>query len=216
MSTSFGALIVALPAEFDALAFMHKVVSAEATEIPARDAQNPKSKFDHRDAESFEIGHNGRYLWIKNFDYTERFFRRNPTSVLKAMDGLDKPAEMLVVQEYDLSGAYGFALYTDGKLTRLFNAGFEEVDEEGDPLPEELPWLEGTVEEEEDDDDGQVHRTYFHKETGLSCEEEDLGLELTRTVMKARIGLLSEDIEKLNSNTRYFRLPVNTRKKKEA
>jgi hypothetical protein len=214
MSTSFTALIAPRPADFDALAFLQKVAHPEVAEVPAKDARNPKSGFDHRDTECYEIGMDDQWVWIKNYDYTERFFKRNPTTLNKAYEALGKPTQLLVVKEYDNSGDYGFALYTEGKFSRLFNASIGDVDEAGAILPEEKPWLEGKIEEEEDDD-GDVWRTYINSETGMSCEEEDLGLELTRCVMKARIGLMSEDLERKREGMRYFKLPVQQKRRKE-
>ncbi|NBW36441.1 MAG: hypothetical protein EBR30_15770 [Cytophagia bacterium] len=99
---------------------------------------------DSRQSNCFYFGKKGDLLVVVNSDLSKKIFANHIIDET-LFNFFDKPAEIFVFEEYDSGASYGYALFENGKLIRKLRAkNYNEVAEEfGEPLKDEIEWLNG-------------------------------------------------------------------------
>jgi hypothetical protein len=109
---------------------------------------------DSRKSNCFYFGRKEGILAIVNSDLSNRMFTQNKIEET-LFNFFDKPDEIFVFEEYDSGASYGYGIFKNGQLIRKVRTeNYNDIAEEfGEPLKEELEWLNG---QKSNDSDGNL------------------------------------------------------------
>jgi hypothetical protein len=133
MGTSAGGLIIKASKSIE-----------ETSKFYFGDALTKTSYCDSRQPNCFYFGRKEGLIAIINSDFSNKLFSQNTLDDTLFVF-FDKPKELFVFEEYDSGASYGYAIFHNGSLIRKIRAqNYNDiVDQFGEPIEDELEWLNG-------------------------------------------------------------------------
>jgi hypothetical protein len=146
---------------------------------------------DSRESNCFYFGRKEGLLAIVNSDLSNRLFTKN-TIDETLFNFFAKPEEIFVFEEYDSGASYGYAIFKNGQLIRKIRTENynKKTEEFGEPLKDELEWLNG---QKSNDSDGSV--LIKNAVNGHEIPEDFLYKAILQLLMQNRFSFTCETMD---------------------
>lgn len=145
---------------------------------------------DSRQSNCFYFGRKDGLLAIVNADLSNKLFSKNAIDEA-FFNFFEKPTEIFVFEEYESGASFGYAMFQDGRLIRKVRTeNYNDIiDEFGNPLKDELEWLNG--QQYESDGETLVKNTV----TGDEIPIDLLYQTILQTLMMNRFSFTAESMD---------------------